>query len=139
VPRLDIAAPVVRSVNPLTDTLSVKSGEYLTGAVADFGNRNVDLLLVGDDGNVYSLSDNLISGGNAKTFRVRLIRNNPGPPQPQLLLAVVAAKPLQALKPAQPGSADLGSAGKLFPKVLAEALQPGQSLNVSFKYFWLEK
>ena len=34
---------------------------------------------------------------------------------------------------------DLGSADKLFPKLLAEALQPEQSLDVSFKYFWLEK
>jgi protein kinase-like protein len=139
VSRLDIAAPVVRGANPLTDTLSVKSGEYLPGTVADFGNRNVDLLLVGDDGNVDSLSDNLLSAGNTKTFRVRLMRNNSGPPRPQLLLAIVAAKPLQALKPAEPGSSDLGSADKLFPKMLAEALQPGQSLNVSFKYFWLEK
>jgi serine/threonine-protein kinase len=137
VPRLDIAAAVVRGANPLTDTLSVKSGESLPGTVAEFGNRNVDLVLVGDDGNVDSLSDKLISEGDTKTFTFKLKRNSPGPRQPQLLLAVVAAnKPLQALKPAQPGSSDLGRADTLFPKVLAEA---GQSLNVSFKYFWLEK
>jgi serine/threonine-protein kinase len=137
VPRLDIAATVVRSANPLTDTLSVKSGDYLTGAVAEFGNRNVDLLLVADDGKVDSLSDKLISQEYGKTFNAGLRRNNPGPPQPQLLLAVIAAKPLEALKPSQPGSRDLGPADKLFPKLLAEALQTLQSLNVSFKYFWL--
>jgi eukaryotic-like serine/threonine-protein kinase len=138
VPRLDIGDAAVRGANPLAGTLSVKSGEYLTGSVADFGNRNVHLLLVGDDGNVDSLPGSLLSEGNTKTFSDQLIRNNPGPQQPQLLLAVVAAKPLEALKPAQPRSTDLGSADKLFPKVLAEALQPGQSLNVSFKYFKLE-
>jgi eukaryotic-like serine/threonine-protein kinase len=139
VPRLDIAAPMVRNPSPLTGTPSLKSGENLTGTVADFGNRDVDLVLVFDDGNVDSLTGRLLLAGNAKTFTAGLKRNNPGPRQPQLLVAVVAAKPVEALKPAESGSINLGRADKLFPRLLAEALQPGQSINVNLKYFWLEK
>jgi hypothetical protein len=50
------------------------------------------------------------------------------------LIAITSAKPLEALKPAQ-----LGSAAQVFAQLLAESLQSGQLLNVSAKYFKVEK
>jgi hypothetical protein len=122
VPRLDISAAALRS------------GGALTGTIADFGNRNVDLLLVADDGFVHNLTGMLKPAGDTRSFNVRMQKTDAGPAQPQLLIAIAGAKPLEALKPAQ-----LGSAEQVFAQLLAEALQSGQSLNVSAKYFKLEK
>jgi hypothetical protein len=121
-PRLDISAAALRS------------GGALTGTVADFGTRNVDLLLVADDGFVHNLTSMLKPMGDTKSFNIRMQKTDAGPAQPQLLIAIVGAKPLEALKPAQ-----LGSAEQVFTQLLAESLQSGQSLNVSAKYFKLEK
>jgi hypothetical protein len=121
-PRLDISAAALRS------------GGALTGTIADVGNRNVDLLLVGDDGFVQNLTGMLKPMGDTKSFNVRVQKNDAGPAQPQLLIAITSAKPLEALKPAQ-----LGSAAQVFAQLLAESLQSGQLLNVSAKYFKVEK
>ena len=121
-PRLDINAAALRS------------GGALTGTVAEFGNRNVYLLLVTHDGFVENLTSLLrATGGGTMSFTIGM-QKDPGPGQPELLFAVVSSKPLEALKPAQ-----LGSADQVFAQLIAEALQTGQSLNVSAKYFKLEK
>jgi hypothetical protein len=91
-------------------------------------------LLVADDGFVHNLTGMLKPMGDTKSFNVRMQKTDAGPAQPQLLIAIAGAKPLEALKPAQ-----LGSAEQVFAQLLAESLQSGQSLNVSAKYFKLEK
>jgi serine/threonine protein kinase len=121
-PRLDI------------NVAALRSGGALTGTVAEFGDRNIELLLVSDDGFVHNLTGMLKPMGDTKSFNIRMQKTDPGPAQPQLLIAIADAKPLEALKPAQ-----LGSAEQVFAQLLAEALQSGQSLNVSAKYFKLEK
>ena len=68
-----------------------------------------------------------------KSFNIRMQKNDPGAAQPQLLIAIAGAKPLEALK-----SAQLGNADQVFPQLLAESLQTGQSLTASAKYFKLE-
>ncbi len=121
-PRLDIS------------TAALRSGGALTGSVADFGARNVDLLLVADDGYVHNLSGMLRPSGDTKSFNLRLQRTDPGPAQPQLLFAVASARPLEALKAPQ-----LGTADQVFAQVFNEGLQSGQAINVSAKYFKLDK
>jgi serine/threonine-protein kinase len=122
-PRLDVV------------TAGLKEGGPLTGSIAGFGDRNVELLLVADDGYVRNLSAMLKPSGNAKIFALRIQKTNPGPPRPQLLIVIVSSKPLEALRLPQDGSA----AEQVFAQVLTEASQRGEALNVSAKYFMLEK
>ena len=122
-PRLDVV------------TAGLKEGGPLTGIVAEFGDRHVELLLVSDDGYVRKLTALLKPSGNTWIFSIRIQKNNPGPPRPQLLMVVASSKPLEALKLPQDGLA----AEHVFPQLLAEALQTGQMLNVSVKYFMLER
>jgi hypothetical protein len=105
------------------------------GSISGFGDRNVELLLVGDDGYVRNLTGLLKSDTATKTFAMGLTRTNPGPPRPQLLIAVVSSKPLAALKLPPDGTL----AEQVFSQVLAEAAQTSQALSVSAKYFMLEK
>ncbi len=123
VPRLEI------------HTAGLRSGGLLTGAVADFGSRHAELLLVGDDGYVFNITENLDPGSdNTRTFSFFIGKRNPGRPRPQLLIVVVSSKPLASLKLPPDGS----PAEQVFSQVLAEALQNRETLNVSAKYFMLE-
>ena len=126
-PRLDLVVTVQRGGRV--------EFSVLTGTVADFGNRNVDLLMVADDGIVYNLTGRLRAAGDTKSFSVAIHRVNPGPNRPQLVLAVVGNKPLEVLNP----SPQLGGADQVFAQLLAETLQRGQSHNVRVKYFTLER
>jgi eukaryotic-like serine/threonine-protein kinase len=121
-PRLDISAA------------SVKSGGAITGMVAEFGDRHVELVLVADDGIVYNLTGRLRSDGDSRSFTLNLSGADPVPAQPQLLLALVSNAPLEALKASRPGTAQ-----EVFARALREARDTGQTLNVSAKYFKLEK
>ena len=80
-----------------------------------------DLLLVADDGFVHNLAGTLQAAGDIKAFKFGMQKAD-GPRHVQLLIAIVGAKPLEALKTAQ-----LGSADQVFAQLLAEALQSGQS------------
>jgi hypothetical protein len=57
----------------------------------------------------------------------------------QLLFALASSKPLESLKPRQPGSMELGAADEVFARVYDEVLKSGQSINVRIKSFNLEK
>jgi serine/threonine-protein kinase len=107
----------------------LRHGSMLTGTVANFGNRDVNLLMVADDGMVYNLTDRLTPAGDTKSFSVNMRQVNPGWPQPQLIFAVVASEPLEVLRPV------LGRADQVFAQLVAETLQNGQMINVSAKYF----
>ena len=56
-----------------------------------------------------------------------------------MIFALVTNKPLESLKPAQPGSMEVGTADQVFARVLDEGLKAGLSINVSVKSFSLEK
>jgi serine/threonine-protein kinase len=126
-PRLDVSAG------------NLRSDGYVTGSISDFGNRNLELLMVDHEGIVQSLTKLLRGAGDIKTFTINIKRSDAGPPKLQLLMALVSAKPLDALKPAQSGTGEIGTAAQVFATAFNETQQSGQSLNISLKSFNLEK
>jgi hypothetical protein len=111
--------------------IPMRVGSMLTGAVADFGNQNVELLLVANDGFVYNLTGRLKATGDTKSFSIAMMQIDSGRAQPQLLLAVSGSKRLQAIP------TPLGSADQVFAQLLTEA--PEQTLNTTVKYVELKK
>jgi hypothetical protein len=95
--------------------------------------------MVDHAGMVQSLTDLLKGAGDIKTFIVNLRREDSGPPKLQLVLGVASNAALDTLKPARPGSPEIGPADKVFAKVLDEAQRSSQTLNVSVKSFNFEK
>ncbi len=126
------AAPRLEAV-----TAALKEGGPLTGSVSDAGAGATELLLVADDGYVRNLTTLLKQGAGpaVRTFAIGIRKTTPGPPRPQLLMAVASAKPLEALRLPPDGTL----AAQVFPKALAEAARSSQTLRVSAKYFMLEK
>jgi serine/threonine-protein kinase len=123
-PRLDIDA-----------TALPDGGLRITGSIAEFADRYVELVLISDDGIVSKLMEPLKQSGNIKTFSFKLLKENPGSPPGQLLLVVASSKPLEALKLPAAGL----PAEQVFSRVLAEKVQTGQTVNVGWRYFRLEK
>jgi Protein kinase domain len=114
------------------DSIRMRNGETLSGAIEGFGNRNVELLLVSDDGMVQNVSHLLRSGLDAKTFNIGMRRKDLSGSQPQLLIAVATARPFDALRPP-------AQAGSFFTAVLAEADRSRQAISASARYFKLEQ
>jgi len=124
-PRLDIVTAGLKEDPP-----------RLRGTIAEFGNHHVELLLVQDVGSVVNLKQFLVpSDGNTIKFSFRIGKDDPGPPKPQLLIAVASSMPLAALNLPDDGAA----AEQAFAQALTEAAERSQTLNVSAKYFMLEK
>ena len=118
-PRLDI------------DKVSLRNGETLTGLVDRFGSRNIELLLVSDNGTVRNVSRDLKAGTDAKTFSITMQdREGAAGSQPQLLLAVASPRPLEALRTTRAIAAD-----QFFPAVSSEAQRSGQVLGVTAQIF----
>jgi eukaryotic-like serine/threonine-protein kinase len=122
-PRLDIVTAGLTQTPPV-----------LSGFVTEFGDRHVEVLLITEDGYVLSATEDLKPASNGKTFTVKLDKA-PGPPGPQLVFALASSKPLEALNLPANGS----RAEQVFAQVLTEAAQRSETLNVSAKYFILEK
>jgi serine/threonine protein kinase len=127
VPRLDVSAG------------NLRSNGYVSGAVGDFGNRSVELLMIDHEGNVLSLTSLLKGDSDPKSFTINLQRGDAGPARLQLLIALVTGKPLEALKVRQAGSLELGTADQVFARVADEAKKSGQSIDARIKSFNLEK
>ena len=126
-PRLDLGAG------------NLRSNGYVSGAIGDFGNRNVELLMVDHEGNVLSLTSLLRGDGDPKSFTINLQRADAGPARLQLLVALFSRGPIDALKLRQPGSIELGTADQIFTRVADEARKSGQSIDARIKSFNLEK
>jgi serine/threonine-protein kinase len=122
-PRLDI---VTTGLN--------QDPAVLTGTLAAFGARHVELLLITDDGYVLNATERLRADSRAMTFSIKLDKT-PGPPGPQLVFAIASSQPLLALNLPPDGR----RAEQVFSQVLAEASQRRLTLNVSAKYFMLQK
>jgi hypothetical protein len=125
-PRLELAATAVRS------------GDPLAGIVGGLSERPIELLLIADDGLVYTITNRLAGAGERRTFSIVLKLLETSTARPQLILAVAANGPIAALRPAPSAGSSLGVADLLFPRVVAEAQRAGQSLNASLKLFQLE-
>jgi hypothetical protein len=122
VPSLDLSATALRG------------GETLSGTVADFGSREVALLLVADDGSVRNLTNMLRATGNTESFSVQVQNSGSERAQPNLLLAIAENEALEPLTRAPVGVAD-----QLFARLLVEAQRDGQAFSVGAKFFTVEK
>jgi hypothetical protein len=124
-PRLDIVTAGLNDDPP-----------RLRGTIAEFANRHVELLLVQDVGSVLNRKQFLVpSDGNTIKFSFQIGKNGPSPPRPQLLIAVASSMPLATLNLPDDGAA----AEQVFTRALTEAAERRQTLDVSVKYFMLEK
>jgi serine/threonine-protein kinase len=122
-PRLDI------------DRDSLRNGDTLKGTIDRYGARDVQLILVSDSGAVENLSSLLKPGVDAKLFDIGMRRvDGSHGRQPQLLIAVASASPLEALRPGR--TAD---ARDYFTRALDESTRTGNPLSATAKYFMLEK
>jgi serine/threonine-protein kinase len=126
--RLRARAAIAPHLDLASATL--KSGQALAGTVTELDGRQVDLLLIADDGSVRSVP---AIGEDKLTFSL-----HPGAElaygKSQFLLAVASNKPLAALH-----AAKLANADKLFPQLLAEADKTNQQLTVSAKLFKVDR
>lgn len=113
---------------------TIRSGEALTGSVENIGAGSIQLLLVSDEGQVQDVSALLKEAGDARTFNMRLQRTGAAGAQPQLLVAVKSARPLETLRGAQSTPAD-----QIFPLALTEASRTGQSVSAAIRYFKLDR
>ena len=100
--------------------------------MAEFGDRHVELVLVTDGGAVYKVTDRLRANGDSVSFTLTPPDADAAPGGPQLL--IVTNAPLNAFKPARQGNA-----AEVFARAFREARDTGQTINVSPKYFKLEK
>ncbi len=117
------------------DNIHLRSGDYLSGNVSGFGGRNIELFLVSDGGTVQNVTNLLKPGTDAKTFDIGMSRKEgPAGEQPQLLIAVASPRPIPALRPPGPVSAN-----QFFQTVLAEEARNSQGLAASAKYFQLDR
>ena len=116
------------------DREGLRNGDVLNGTVDRYGTRNVDLILVSDAGTVQNISNLLKPGTDAKTFNIGMRRTEGvAGRQPQLLVAVASASPIEALQPARPAKAE-----QFFSRALDDAARSGTSLSAMARYFMLE-
>jgi hypothetical protein len=121
-PRLEVSA------------YNLRGGESMTGTVDHYGNRQIELLLVSDNGSVYVLTGLLKGAADGRTFNIRMQRTDGGAgAQPQLLMAIATAQPLTSLKIAAPADA-----AQLFPRMLAEIARSGMGASAAAKYIKLD-
>jgi serine/threonine-protein kinase len=119
------------------DQDNLRDGEVLKGVVDHYSSAsNVDLILVSDAGRVLNLSRLLKLGTGAKTFDIGMKRpeGSSAGRQPQLLIAVASAAPIDAFRSGQPAEA-----AQFFPQVLSDAARSGKPVSAAARYFTLEK
>jgi serine/threonine-protein kinase len=119
-PKLEINAP------------SLRSGQALTGSVTIPGGRQIQVLLVNDDGVVQNIT-NLVRTGGIRTFNILLERAAGGDARPQLVIAITSGEALASLQTTRSPRAD-----RFFPALEAEAKTKAQKLGISVSYFQLE-
>jgi serine/threonine-protein kinase len=112
---------------------NLKSGQALIGSIEGVGNDSVQLLLVSDEGLVQDLSPLLKPAGDARTFNLRMLRTGAPGAQPQLLLVVTSARPLETLRDAK------SPADQLFPLASVEVTRTGQAVGAAVRYFKLDR
>jgi eukaryotic-like serine/threonine-protein kinase len=121
-PRLDIDIDTAPRL--------AQDAPQLSGIVAEFGDRVVEVLLIPEDGYVLSATKRLKPASNGKTFTVKLGNPKTGAKQPLLVFAIASSKPLEALNLPPDARAE-----EVFPRLLTEASQRSLAFNVRAKYF----
>jgi hypothetical protein len=114
---------------------NLRNGDRLMGLVDHYTTRNLDFLHVSDAGTVRNLTNELKPGTDAKTFNIPIrVSGGASGHQPQLLIALADAKPIDALQPGQ--TAD---AAQLFPRLLSDIGTSVDRPAAGLKHFGLEK
>jgi serine/threonine-protein kinase len=115
------------------DSVMLRNGQTLLGAVTDPAGRSLAVLLVADDGTVHDISDTLRGSAGRMTFEVKLTGSSQGAVKPLLLMVLATDKPLVTLD-ARP----LPAAADLFPILSQEAKLGRQQIGAALKYLKLE-
>jgi serine/threonine-protein kinase len=117
-------------------SVKLRPGEALAGNVENFANRVVELLLIGDDGQVQNMSYALKPGTDALSFSIDMARsgNATGSNAPQLIMAVTTPRVLDSLRQPRPTPAD-----QFFLQALSEAQRANVTMNASARYFMIQK
>lgn len=108
----------------------LRSGEELSGSVDAAADKNVELLLVADDGLVHNLAPFARRTGDSLSFSLR-VEGSSGGEKPQLIVAVSSPRPLPSLKLSSPQSAE-----RVF-RQLQDDVARHQVTGVAARYFKL--
>ncbi|CAN7389011.1 protein kinase domain-containing protein [Bosea sp. LjRoot237] len=114
---------------------TIKSGDTLSGTVESDPSRNLDILLIGDDGLVYNLANYTRREGSKASFSLKLESTaaSGAPVRPQTVLALVSQAPLPALSGPNPAPA-----GDIFPGLHQDIARAGGKVGIGIKYFRIE-
>lgn len=114
---------------------TMKSGDTLSGSIESDPGKNLDILLIGDDGLVYNLANYTRREGGKASFSLKLESTaaSGAPVRPQTVLALVSAAPLPTLSGPNPAPA-----GDVFPGLHQDIARAGGKVGVGIKYFRIE-
>lgn len=114
---------------------TMRSGDTLSGTVESDPAKNLDILLIGDDGLVYNLANYTRREGGKASFNLKLESTAAGgaPVRPQTVLALVSSAPLPSLSGPNPAPA-----GDIFPGLHQDIARAGGKVGVGIKYFRIE-
>jgi len=111
---------------------AMKSGDVLSGTVDSAAGQNLDVVLVGDDGLVYSLASYLKRDGAKTGFTLKLESSGAGA-RPQIVLALTSLAPFPALSGPNPAPAS-----EFFPNLARDIAASGGKLGLAIKYFRIQ-
>jgi serine/threonine-protein kinase len=122
--------------------LELHDNQPLRGAVGSLTQKNIELVLVTEDGKVENVSRYMVSDcsrgcaidGASFEISIPMQLKPGGEGEPKLLIAVSSTEPLSTLKTDAPVAAST-----FFPRVLVEAAQRTQGFAAATKYFKLVK
>ena len=114
---------------------TMRSGDTLSGTVESDPGKNLDILLIGDDGLVYNLANYTRREGGKASFNLKLESTaaSGAPVRPQAVLALVSSAPLPSLSGPNPAPA-----GDIFPGLHQDIARAGGKVGVGIKYFRIE-
>ncbi|PZP38568.1 MAG: hypothetical protein DI585_07030, partial [Pseudomonas fluorescens] len=106
---------------------TMKSGDTLSGSVETDPGKNLDILLIGDDGLVYNLANYTRREGRRASFSLKLESTaaSGAPVRPQTVLALVSQSPLPTLSGPNPAPA-----GDVFPGLHQDIARAGGKVGV---------
>lgn len=114
---------------------TMRSGDTLSGSVESDPGKNLDILLVGDDGLVYNLANYTRREGGKASFSLKLESTaaSGAPVRPQTVLALVSPASLPTLSGPNPAPA-----GDIFPGLQQDIARAGGKVGIGIKYFRIE-
>ncbi|MGX1788998.1 serine/threonine-protein kinase [Bosea sp. NPDC055332] len=114
---------------------TMRSGDTLSGSVESDPRQHLDILLIGDDGQVYNLARYTRREGGKASFSLKLesAAASGAPVRPQTVLALVSPAPLPSLSGPDPAPA-----GDVFPGLRQDIARSGGKVGVGIKYFRIE-